>query len=158
MRNRILISLSKSSLSFTLIELIVVIIIVGILAAVGLSQYSLTVEKARTAEAKIRIGAMRQLAYEYWLNNGTLATITNADVGATDTCSSTDFYRYSALAWTPLSGQVWLSGYRCTSGGKTPNTTRAYYYFMVYYPGTTGTHWACYYVSDGSPCFGLPGG
>ncbi|MHB8158241.1 MAG: prepilin-type N-terminal cleavage/methylation domain-containing protein [Desulfocucumaceae bacterium] len=49
------------SRSFTLIELIVVIIIVGILAAVGISQYSLTVEKARTAEAKVRIGAMRQL-------------------------------------------------------------------------------------------------
>ena len=41
---------------FTLIELIVVIIIVGILAAVGLTQYSSIVEKSRLAEAKTRIG------------------------------------------------------------------------------------------------------
>jgi prepilin-type N-terminal cleavage/methylation domain-containing protein len=33
--------------SFTLVELIIVVIIVGILAALGLTQYSLVVEKSR---------------------------------------------------------------------------------------------------------------
>ena len=66
---------------FTLIEIIIVIIIVGILAAAGITQYSLMVEKSRLAEAKIRIGAMRQLAHEYYMNNGTVMGIAYSDVG-----------------------------------------------------------------------------
>jgi len=138
---------------FTLIELIVVIIIVGILAAVGISQYSLTVEKSRLAEAKVRIGTMRQLAYEYWLEHGDISTITNADVGVNNTCVSTDFYSYSLAlnaAW------VDIEAIRCTSGGKTPNASRGYYYMLRYYPDTGQQYWHCRYADDGSTCFGLP--
>jgi prepilin-type N-terminal cleavage/methylation domain-containing protein len=120
---------------FTLIELIVVIIIVGILAAVGISQYSVTVEKSRLAEAKIRIGAMRQLTYEYYLNKGTLDGILDADVGADNTCSSTNFYRYTVWGTSTF---LILGAFRCTSGsgGKTPNASREYRYYLQYYPGT----------------------
>jgi len=139
---------------FTLIELVVVIIIVGILAAVGISQYSLVVEKGRTAEAKVRIGAMRQLAYEYYLNNGTLTGLTYSDIGVDGTCHSTDFYFYSIGSLT--STWVNLCAYRCTSGGKTPNTTRQYVYNLQYYPGTGQSAWCCHYTDDNSSCFGLP--
>ena len=50
--------------AFTLIEIIIVIIIVGILAALGISQYSIIVERGRITEAKTRLGTMRQLAQE----------------------------------------------------------------------------------------------
>ena len=140
---------------FTLIELIVVIIIVGILAAVGLTQYSTIVEKGRTAEAKIRIGTMRQLAYEYYLNNGSLTGITNADVGVDNTCTSTNFYRYSVGDITSTSVDLFAG--RCNSGGKTPNVSRWYYYFFYFVPDGSGTSfWRCYYADNGSPCFGLP--
>jgi len=141
---------------FTLIEIIVVIIIVGILAAVGLTQYSLIVEKGRTTEAKVRIGAMRQLAYEYYLNNGTLSGITNAVLGTDNTCTSSDFYKYNAN-WTG-STYVGLLATRCTSNGKTPNASRQYYYYFWYYPGTGQGTWYCKYVDDSSSCFGLPTG
>ena len=138
---------------FTLIELIVVIIIVGILAAVGLSQYSLTVEKSRLAEAKIRIGNMRQLAYQYYLENQDMTNIQYADVGVNYTCASTDFYRYYLC---PMSAQsVQLGADRCTSGGKTPNASRRYIYYLDLYPGTGQSDWHCYYTDDDSPCFGL---
>ncbi|MDD5691985.1 MAG: prepilin-type N-terminal cleavage/methylation domain-containing protein [Candidatus Omnitrophica bacterium] len=145
----------SSSNSFTLVELIVVIIIVGILAAVGMSQYSLIVEKARTAEAKVRIGAMRQLAYQYSLENGTLTGMQDADVGVNNTCASTDFYRYGK-GYTTVSSTV-LVAYRCTSGGKTPNAFRGYMYYLRYYPGSGQEVWFCHY-DDGSPCFGLTPG
>ena len=146
-------SLKSSSRSFTLIELIVVIIIVGILAAIGISQYSNLVEKSRLAEAKVHIGVMRNLAYQYYLEKGSLITMQYADVGDNNTCASTDFYRY----WIDYFGPgVNLEAVRCTSGGKTPNASRGYIYYMHYYPGAVQSDWHCYYTDDSSPCFGLP--
>ena len=102
---------------FTLIEIIIVIIIVGILAAVGLTQYSTIVEKGRFAEAKVRVGTITKLAYEYYLNNGTFVDITNEDLGVDATCHSTDYYRYNVVG---LASYINLYAYRCTSEGKAP--------------------------------------
>jgi len=102
---------------FTLIEIIIVIIIVGILAAVGISQYSVTVEKSRVAEAKRRIGTMRQLAYEYYLDNNTYTGITNSVLDIDYTCYPTDYYKYTSSTTASI---VSLYAYRCTSGGKSP--------------------------------------
>ncbi len=140
---------------FTLIELIVVIIIVGILAAVGLSQYSTTVEKSRLAEAKIKIGAMRQLATEYYWQNGSTSNISDADVGAVYACTSTSFYRYRAY---DLYGLVYLVANRCTSGGKTPKADRMYTYYLRYSPASGESLWFCYYTDNETPCFGLTRG
>ncbi|MDD5130223.1 MAG: prepilin-type N-terminal cleavage/methylation domain-containing protein, partial [Candidatus Omnitrophica bacterium] len=41
---------------FTLVELIIVVIIVGILASIGLTQYNKVVEKSRAAEARMILG------------------------------------------------------------------------------------------------------
>jgi len=98
-----------------------------------MTQYTLIVEKARTAEARVRIGVMRQLAYQYYLENGSLTGIQYADVGVDNTCASTDFYRYYVNNYTTYAN---LAAYRCTSGGKTPNASRAYYYYLQFYPGT----------------------
>jgi len=159
MDNKVLIPPPKSgSRSFTLIEIIIVIIIVGILAALGISQYSLTAEKSRLAEAKIRIGAMRQLAYEYWLENGTFVGIQSADVGIDGMCHSTDFYSYWLDNTSNPSVYLGLVARRCTSGGKTPDALRAYDFFQAFYPGTTGeSKWFCHWVDDDlTGCLGLP--
>ncbi len=138
---------------FTLIELIVVIIIVGILAALGITQYSKIVEKSRLAEAKIRIGTMRQLAYEYYLTNRSMIGINSSYVGAEENCTPTDFYSY--FASNLGSSIVLLMASRCTSGGKTPNASLAYYYTLQYIPSSGWMYWTCAY-DDGSSCFGLP--
>jgi prepilin-type N-terminal cleavage/methylation domain-containing protein len=141
--------------AFTLVELIIVVIIVGILASLGMTQYSEVVEKSRLAETKVRIGTMRQLAYEYYLNNGDMSTITNADVGVDNTCRSTDYYSY----WIGSKGTTWLNlaSTRCSSGGKAPNVTAAkqYTFYMNYYPGTGQSTWDCYYNIGSGSCFGL---
>jgi prepilin-type N-terminal cleavage/methylation domain-containing protein len=138
--------------SFTLVELIIVVIIVGILASLGLTQYSLVVEKARLAEAKVRIGVMRNLAYEYYLNNGVMTGIQNADLGVDGNCSTSSYYKYWINPWaTGLN----LAAQRCTSGGKAPNASRGYTFFMGYYPGTGQSTWDCYYDDTLTSCFGL---
>jgi len=144
---------NKKQRSFTLVELIIVIILVGILAAIGISQYSLTVEKSRLAEAKTRIGTMRQLAYQFYLEHGSLDGMQNADVGVDNTCASTDFYLYKIGSNTGTYAD--LHADRCTSGGKTPNASWSYFYYLHYFPGTGQGDWRCHYP-DGTPCFGLP--
>ena len=146
---------SKNKRAFTLVELIIVVIIVGILASLGLTQYNLMVEKSRLAEAKVRIGVMRDLAYSYYLENGTLTGMENAHVGVDNTCSSSDFFAYTVSLNDGVSAN--LSAWRCTSGGKSPNVSREYRFRLSFYPATGQSVWHCYYANDGSPCFGFPG-
>lgn len=51
--------------AFTLIELLVVVLIIGILSAIALPQYSQAVEKSRAAEALSNIGSFKR-ALDIW--------------------------------------------------------------------------------------------
>jgi prepilin-type N-terminal cleavage/methylation domain-containing protein len=139
---------------FTLLELIIVIVILGILATLGYTQYSKQVESMRLAEAKVMIGLMRKLATEYYLKNGSITGIQNSDVGVDATCDSTNYYKYGIYA--PTSERVLLMAQRCTSGGKLPNYASApYCLYLTYYPGSGGVTWGCTTGSN-QPCYGLP--
>lgn len=54
---------------FTLLEVLIVVIIIGILAAISLPQYTATIEKSRSGEAVANIGAIRTSIDRYWYQN-----------------------------------------------------------------------------------------
>jgi len=58
---------------FTLLEVLIVVIIIGVLAAIALPQYVNTIEKARSAEATSNIGALRSSFDRYWYEQSALA-------------------------------------------------------------------------------------
>ena len=58
-------SARKINQGFTLIELIIVVIIIGILASVGVSRYPKVVKKAKIAEADSVLGVMRGAQMRY---------------------------------------------------------------------------------------------
>ena len=55
----------RNNRAFTLIELLVVVLIIGILSAIALPQYSQAVEKSRAAEALSNIGSFSR-AVDIW--------------------------------------------------------------------------------------------
>jgi prepilin-type N-terminal cleavage/methylation domain-containing protein len=119
--------------AFTLLELIVVIVIIGILATLGFTQYTKMVNRMRGAEIRVVFGEIRQLAIGYRLQNGSINGMTNADVNIgtgvgniPSSCVSTHYFYYSlsndgggisSVSTDPI---FQAAAWRCTSGGKNP--------------------------------------
>ena len=61
---------NRSRSGFTLLELLMVVIIIGILASLAVPQYLKTTEKARMGEALSMLGALRGSAVRYVAENG----------------------------------------------------------------------------------------
>ena len=117
---------------FTLLELIIVIIIIGVLAILGFMQYSRLIERARGAEAREVIGGIRQIAAAHYLEHGNLNvapifSTTEAGIGGlignipgpTPACLSSHYFSYNFAA--PGAGTVVIVATRCAPGtGKAP--------------------------------------
>ncbi len=59
----------KNKLGFTLIEMLVVVLIIGILAGIALPQYTRAVEKAKVAQALITLKYMKDRGQEFMLQH-----------------------------------------------------------------------------------------
>ena len=101
---------------FTLLELIVVIIIIGILGAFAFTQYTRVIEKGRSAEARNNLGTLRKLQLAHYQENGNYNTNLPTETGlAARSCNTNYYFRYTCAT----TGDCTAS--RCTAGGKAPN-------------------------------------
>ena len=75
----------QSTKGFTLLEIIIVIIIVGVLASLALPRFFSTVEFSRSTEAMGSMSALRQSMERCYLaNSGTYAGATPCNIGNID--------------------------------------------------------------------------
>ena len=86
---------------FTLIELMIVVAIIGILAAIAIPAYQSYIAKSQVSRAMSETGALKT-AYEDCLNNGRTASATLKDASAT-------------ITWTRSASGTWA----CTSTAAT---------------------------------------
>ncbi len=89
----------KFKKGFTLLELIIVIIIIGILASVAIPQYINVSEKARAAEGDNLLGLMRSSQMRYYLQYAAYtATLSKLDIGYT----TPKYFTVSVAAADPI--------------------------------------------------------
>ena len=103
---------------FTLLEIIIVIIIVGVLASLALPRFFSTVEFARSTEALNQLGVVREsVARNYLVNNGTytFATMAVLDVEDPSTAPGTHF-TYS-ISGTTATGYTLQATRNLVDGG-----------------------------------------
>ena len=133
---------------FTLLELIIVIIIVGILATLGFTQYSAVIEKSRGAEARQTIGLVRsQIAAKTFESfaAGTGGTLSAASLGIIGTgggiplaCVATNYFSYT-VDGSCSTVLCTITATRCTSGGKNPQGPSAGTLQLIFTSGGTDT-------------------
>jgi len=155
---------------FTLLELMIVIIIVGVLATLGIMQYQSTIEKSRGAEARSTISTLRSACAAIYLQNqatlgcttGALAinmvsnAIVQGQIPGSD-CWTTNYFRYVIPGGrggvVAPGGTIDFQAVRCAAGGKTPNNAAAD-------GAADGSHWVNLHINyaDGTDTWTTGGG
>ncbi|MBU0549165.1 MAG: type II secretion system GspH family protein, partial [Candidatus Omnitrophica bacterium] len=75
---------------FTLLELMIVIIILGVLATLGVMQYQAAIEKSRGAEARQVIGQLRSHCAALYMANGNTTGCTVGNLGISSAATIED--------------------------------------------------------------------
>jgi len=131
----------KNNRGFTLIELMVVVLIIGILASMGVPYYYKTVETTKATDS-VAIGHMLGNAYRMFLIDNPGASLVPGDITNTCNsggCSSTDFSGCRLVRCNYVAKQDWGTG----RGGPS-----SYLYFVG--PAACGGGMACTVRNGGS--------
>lgn len=86
-----MISLSKRKEGFTIVELLIVIVVIGILAGLVITTYNGIQQKARNTERQTDLKALQGQLEAYYATNGYYPTATNLGAGGTDGTDNVTF-------------------------------------------------------------------
>jgi len=94
--------MKRTQQGFTLIELMIVVAIVGILAAIAIPAYQDYIARSKVSEALASLAEAKTSVAEYYSTNGTLAT--SATSIGIDTLRTTDYT--NGMSWIVAATQV----------------------------------------------------
>jgi type IV pilus assembly protein PilA len=119
---------TQSRKGFTLVELAVVIVIIGVLAAFGVPQFLKSVERSKAAEAFNYLSAVRAAQERYLAQNGVYASaLTDLDIKqTTPKYFSADGATATALTITAVAGTSGVPTWYCSLGRLTATSSYTY--------------------------------
>jgi len=120
--------IQKDEQGFTLIELMIVVAIIGILAAVAIPQYQNFTKKSKASEAKVILDAIVTAEASYFAEKDNMTNVLS-DLGNPD--SPAKYYTYSASGTNDLTTVKAVPNATGTGAGLTSNWT-------ITYNGTSG--------------------
>ena len=120
----------RKNSGFNIIELVVVVVIIGILSALAIPQYTKTVERSRQSEALTNLAAIRGAQTRYYLeNSGYASNFTVLDI---DNTTIGTYFNYTVVNNITTTGVI-ASAQR--NDNKRPGSYGAYN-ITVYYNNT----------------------
>jgi type IV pilus assembly protein PilE len=102
----------KQSVGFTLIELMIVIAVIGILAAVGLPMYTDHVRRGKITEATSSLSELRLRAEKWFADNRTYLNVPGTAVGFNTTIANARYFTYACTTPAPTA-----TSFTCTATG-----------------------------------------
>lgn len=132
--------------AFSIVELTVVLIMIGILATIAVPKYSAFVTRARQGEAKIQLEHIAALQEIYMLEHREYYNNTAMIVGynGTTRCNETEDELHNKLGFSPPNCLELKYGYSIVNGSKTTFTAQAHA------PSTIGSDKEIYPGCDGA--------
>jgi prepilin-type N-terminal cleavage/methylation domain-containing protein len=121
----------KREHGFTLVELMIVVIIVGILAAVAIPMYRGATDRAKASEAESALGAVRSAMRVYYAEHGTYANASFTDGAQVTNGSVLDLTdddllgRYFSSACYTFNGAPDSANYSIECDGSSSTATKA---------------------------------
>jgi prepilin-type N-terminal cleavage/methylation domain-containing protein len=119
---------------FTLLELMIVIVIIGILATLGVMQYRNAIERSRESEARQVIGQLRSACAPIYMATGDTANCNAGSIGLGTSCGTdipmmahapgsgccqTHYFVYSVVL-PGAASSINFRATRCMTNGKEP--------------------------------------
>jgi type IV pilus assembly protein PilE len=105
----------KQSLGFTLIELMIVIAVIGILAAVGLPMYTDHIRRGKITEATGALSELRLRAEKWFSDNRTYLNAGGTAVGFDTVIKNARYFSYACP--TPPAPPATATSFSCTATG-----------------------------------------
>ncbi|MFQ5689643.1 MAG: type IV pilin protein [Gemmatimonadota bacterium] len=110
----------RNAKGFTLIELLIVVVIIGILAAIAIPQFASTKEKAFDAAAKSDLRNMETAQEAYFSDNQAYTDVTVAAGGSASINGTNDFQASTGVA---LAVTAATDGFQATAKHSSSNQT-----------------------------------
>ena len=110
----------RNETGFTLIELLIVVVIIGILAAIAIPQFAATKEKAFDAAAKSDLRNLMTSEEAYFSDDQAYTSVTVAAGGSASILGTNDFQASTGVA---LAATAATDGYEATASHTNSNQT-----------------------------------